>query len=82
MEKKEFVIKVAAWTAVIVAVILLILGLGWGRVIEESLFGEITKWVAVGVGLIALVEGLMFSTIIPLAWHFKTKKKDETDQVD
>ena len=73
MEKKKFVIKVAAWTAAIVAVILLVLGLGWGKVIEESLFGEITKWIAVGVGIIALVEGLMLSTVIPVAWHFRNK---------
>ena len=83
MEKKSFVIKFAVWAAVITAVVIAILGIGWGKVIEETLFGEITKWITVGVGVIAVVEGLLLSTIIPLAWHWKEKKKNEkTDTVD
>ena len=78
MEKKEFVIRVVAWTAAIVAIILLVLGLGWGKVIEESVFGEVTKWIVTGLGVIAIVEGLMLSTIIPLAWHWKEKKSNKT----
>ena len=83
MEKKTFVIKFAAWAAVIIAVIIAILGIGWGKVIEGTLFAEVTKWITVGIGVIVLIEGLLLSTIIPLAWHWKEKRKDEkTDTVD
>lgn len=83
MEKKKFVIKFAVWTAVIVALVLLVLGLGWGKVIEETLFGEVTKWIFVGIGVISIFEGFVFSTIAPLVWHQKQKKgKNETGKVD
>lgn len=83
MEKRKFIIKFAVWTAVIVAVVLLVLGLGWGRVIEETLFGEVTKWIVTGIGVIAIIEGFVFSTIAPLVWHQKQKKnKNETGKVD
>lgn len=83
MEKKTFVIKFVAWAAVITAVVIAILGIGWGKVIEGTRFAEITKWITVGVGVIVLIEGLLLSTIIPLAWHWKEKRKNEkTDTVD
>lgn len=83
MEKKKFVIKFAVWTAVIAALVLLVLGLGWGSVIEETLFGEVTKWIVIGIGVITIVEGFVFSTIAPLVWHQKQKKgKNETSKVD
>ena len=42
-----------------------------------------TKWITVGLGVIVIVEGLLLSTIIPLAWHWKEKKGNEkVDKVD
>lgn len=79
MEKRKFIIKFAVWTAVIVAVVLLVLGLGWGRVIEETKFGEVTKWIVTGIGVITIVEGLILSTIAPLTWHFKNKKGNKQE---
>lgn len=44
------------WTAVIVAVVMLIIGLCFGRVIEETLFGEIAKWVVMTLFVIGIFE--------------------------
>jgi len=76
MEKKKFVIKVGVWTAVIAALIIAVLGLGWGKVIEGTRFAEITKWIVTGVGVIIIIEGMVLGVIAPLWWHFKDKKKD------
>ena len=48
--------RFAIWTAVAVAVVMLIIGLCFGRVIEETLFGEIAKWVVGTIGLICIFE--------------------------
>lgn len=40
------------WTAIAVAAVMLILGLCFGKVVEESLFAEVAKWVLMTVGLI------------------------------
>lgn len=45
MEQYKFRRNVMIWTAIGVAVVMLICGLIWGRVIEETLFQEIAKWV-------------------------------------
>jgi len=76
MEKKKFVIKVGVWTAVIAALIIAVLGLGWGKVIEGTRFAEITKWIVTGVGVIVIIEGMVLGVIAPLWWHSKDKKKD------
>lgn len=44
------------WTAVIVAVVMLIIGLCFGRVIEENLFAEIAKWVVMTIFIIGIFE--------------------------
>ena len=44
------------WTAVIVAVVMLICGLCFGKVIEETLFLEIAKWVVMTLVIIGICE--------------------------
>ena len=44
------------WTAVAVAVVMLICGLLFGKVIEENLFQEIAKWVVMTLVLIGICE--------------------------
>ena len=44
------------WTAISVAVVMLICGLIWGRVIEENLFQEIAKWVVMTLFIIVIFE--------------------------
>ena len=48
--------KFAIWTAVVVAVVMLIIGLCFGKVVEETLFLEIAKWVLMTIGIICIFE--------------------------
>lgn len=56
------------WTAVIVAVVMLILGLCFGKVIEESLFAEIAKWVVMTLFLIGIFEVFAY-TLSQFIYH-------------
>ena len=61
MDKRTFMKKFAIWTAVIVAVVMLIIGLCFGRVIEETLFLEIAKWVVMTAGIICIFEVFVYT---------------------
>ena len=56
MDIKTFCKKFMMWTAIAVAVIMLILGLCFGKVIEETLFGEIAKWFVMTIVIIGIFE--------------------------
>lgn len=56
MDKRTFCKRFMIWTAVAVAVVMLILGLCFGKVIEETLFGEIAKWVVMTLVIIGILE--------------------------
>lgn len=61
MDKKTFMKRCALWTAVVVAVVMLILGLCFGKVIEETLFDEIAKWVVMTVVIIGIFEVFVYT---------------------
>ena len=68
------------WTAVVVAVAMLIIGLLFGKVVEESLFAEIAKWVVMYFPICAIFETFAY-ILAPLAWHIKYDDKvDPKDQ--
>ncbi len=75
MDKKTFMKKFAIWTAVVVAVVMLILGLCFGRVVEETLFGEIAKWVLMTVGIICIFEVFAY-TLGQLAYDIFVRPKN------
>ena len=77
MDKTTFCKHVALWTAVIAAVIMLIIGLAFGKVIEGSLFAEIAKWVVMGAAVIGILEGFIFMGVGGILYHFWYEKKDE-----
>lgn len=56
MDIKTFCKRFMLWTAIIVAVVMLILGLLFGKVIEENLFAEIAKWVVMTLFIIGIFE--------------------------
>ncbi len=61
-------------TAVFVAVAVAIVGLCFGKVVEETLAGEIGKWVLMGLFLIGIFE--VFAYILaPLVYHSIYDKK-------
>ena len=62
MDKVTFMKRVALWTAVVVAVVMLACGLLWGRVVEDNLFEEIAKWVVVYLFVCGIFE--MFAYIL------------------
>ena len=48
--------RVALWTAVAVAVVMLVCGLLFGKVVEENLFQEIAKWVVMYIFICGIFE--------------------------
>lgn len=56
MEQYKFRRNFMIWTAVGVAVVMLICGLIWGRVIEDNLFQEIAKWVVMYFPICVIFE--------------------------
>ncbi len=75
MDKRTFMKKFAIWTAVIVAVVMLVLGLCFGKVIEETLFGEIMKWVVMTVVIIGIFEVFAY-TLGQLAYDIFVRPKN------
>ena len=62
MDIKTFCKRFMLWTAVIVAVVMLICGLCFGKVIEENLFAEIAKWVVMTLFVIGIFE--VFASVL------------------
>jgi undecaprenyl pyrophosphate phosphatase UppP len=75
MDKRTFMKKFAIWTAVVVAVVMLIIGLCFGKVIEETLFGEIMKWVVMTAVIIGIFEVFAY-TLGQLAYDIFVRPKN------
>ena len=67
--------KFAIWTAVVVAVVMLIIGLCFGKVIEETLFGEVMKWVVMTAVIIGIFEVFAY-TLGQLAYDIFVRPKN------
>ena len=81
MDKKTFCKRVALWIAIITAIVFLVIGLCFGKVIEGSLFAEVAKWVVMWLVVTGILEGFAYF-LAPLIWHFyidpDRKEKVET----
>ena len=77
MDKKKFCLRFALWTAILVAVVMLICGLCFGKVIDGSLFAEIAKWVVMYFPICAIFEVFAY-TLAQWFWHliYDPKGKD------
>jgi undecaprenyl pyrophosphate phosphatase UppP len=75
MDKRTFMKKFAIWTAVVVAVVMLIIGLCFGKVIEETLFGEMMKWVVMTAVIIGIFEVFAY-TLGQLAYDIFVRPKN------
>lgn len=74
LDKRTFVKRVAVWVAVVAALVIAVIGLCFGRVIEESLAAEVGKWVLMGLVVIGILEGFVYF-LGPLIWHFTLGKR-------
>lgn len=76
MEQSKFIKKLAIWVAIVGALIALVIGLCFGKQIETTLFGEISKWIVMSALVIGIVECFIYSTLGGIIYHFWwTKRK-------
>lgn len=61
MDIKTYCKKFMIWTAVVVAIILLVLGLCFGKVIEANIYEEVGKWIFMGLLIICSCEALAYT---------------------
>jgi hypothetical protein len=62
------------WTAIGVADVIGILGLCFGKVVEDTLAEEIGKWVVMGLFIVGIFE--VFAYILaPLFYHYGYEKR-------
>lgn len=76
MDIKTFCKRFMLWTAIITAVVMLIIGLIWGRVIEDNLFQEIAKWVVMTAFIIGILEVFAY-TLSQFFYHMIYDKKNK-----
>ena len=74
MEKKDLFVKIMAWIAVAVFLVVEIIGLCFGKVIEGSLFAEVMKWLVWGVVLAGVVCGTVWALVATIVSRKKDKK--------
>ena len=68
------------WTSVVVAVVMLIIGLCFGKVIEANIWEEIGKWIVMTFVLIGIMEVFAY-TLSQFVYHLiYDKKKKELDK--
>ena len=74
MDKLLFCKSFKLWTAIIVAVVIAILGLLFGRVVEDTLVAEIGKWIVMGIFIIGIFEVFAY-VLAPFFYHWIYDKK-------
>ena len=66
--------RFAIWMTVVVAVVIAVLGLCYGRVVEPTLAEAIGKWGVMGIFIIGIFEVFAY-VLAPLCWHMINNKK-------
>ena len=66
IDKRPFCKRFAIWTAIVVATVIAVLGLCFGKVVEATLAEEIGKWIVMGIFIIGAFE--VFRT----SWHLSS----------
>lgn len=69
------------WSAVAVAVVLLVFGLCFGKVIEENLFLEIAKYVVMWPFLTVIIWVFVY-TLGQMYYDFHIRRRDDGDGED
>ena len=71
MDKKTYIKKWLLWTAVVVAAIIAIAAICFGKVVEANLFEEVAKWVFMYLVITAVLELFVGFLFAPLFYHRK-----------
>ena len=75
MEKKKYCKRLMLRTAALVAVVMLIIGLCFGKVVEANVWEEVGKWVFMYFPICAIFETFAY-ILAPLFWHIKYDGKN------
>lgn len=75
MNQEQFCKRLTLWAGVVLALIALVIGLCFGKVIEGTLFAEIAKWVVMSLVVIGIIEAFIYLAVGPLLWHFWYKRR-------
>ena len=70
MNQEQFCKRLMLWVGLVAALIALVIGLCFGRVIEGTLFKEVAKWVVMSLMVIGIIEAFIYVAVGPLLWHF------------
>ncbi len=74
IDKRTFCKRFAIWTAIVVAAVIAVLGLCFGKVVEATLAEEIGKWIVMSIFIIGIFE--VFAYILaPFFYHMIYDKK-------
>lgn len=81
MDKLTFMKRAFLWTVIICAVVLLIIGLCFGKVIEGNIWEEIAKWVVMWAVITGILEVFTY-TIGQMIYDFHVRPKVEKEKED
>ena len=74
MDIRTYCKRFMLWTAIVVAAVIGIIGLCFGKVVEDTLAEEIGKWVLMGLFIVGIFE--VFAYILaPLFYHHGYEKR-------
>ena len=74
IEKRTFCKRFMIGTAVVVAMVIAVLGLCFGKVVEATLAEEIGKWIVMGIFIIGIFEVFAY-VLAPFFYHWIYDKK-------
>ena len=79
-DKRKFCKRFMIMTAVIVAVVIAVLGVCFGKVVEATLAEEIGKWIVMGIFIIGIFEVFAY-VLAPFFYHWiYVGKKNKLNQ--
>ena len=74
IDKRTFCKRFMIGTAVVVALVIAVLGLCFGKVVEATLAEEIGKWIVMGIFIIGIFEVFAY-VLAPFFYHWIYDKK-------
>ena len=74
IDKRTFCKRFMIGTAVVVALVIAVLGLCFGKVVEATLAEEIGKWIIMGLFIIGIFEVFAY-VLAPFFYHWIYDKK-------